>query len=166
MKIDGETLTRVPSALETIGLGGLAIGVLDMLDALVFFGWYLGLGVQPVFHGVAAGILGRDAAVSGGWSTWWLGLFLHFVNAFIIAAIYYIASSYLTILIRHPVVFGLVYGIIVHFGMQLVVIPLSAIGRMPAFSMRTTLNGVIGHALLVGLPVALIASWSASRRKS
>jgi hypothetical protein len=37
-----------------------------------------------------------------------------------------------------------------------VVLPLSLIGR-PAFSLPGLLNGLIGHALLVGLPCALLA---------
>ena len=52
-----------------------------------------------------------------------------------------------------------------HFVMQYVVIPLSAIGNRPGSEpLGSLLNSVIGHAVLVGLPVALIARWSAGRR--
>ncbi len=91
-----------PGLFRAILFGGLAVGVLDMLDALIFFGWYIGIGIQPVFQGVAAGLLGREAAGSGGWNTWLLGLFLHFCIAFIIAAVYCVASLYLPVLLRHP----------------------------------------------------------------
>lgn len=40
--------------------------------------------------------------------------------------------------------------------MNYVVVPLSA-AQQGAFSWPSLLNGVIGHALLVGLPIALIA---------
>jgi hypothetical protein len=160
----GSAAADKPRAFETIVYGGLAIGVLDMLDALVFFGWYLGLGVQPVFKGVAAGILGTEAARAGVWGTWALGLFLHYVVAFCVAAVYFIASSRIPFMIRRPLISGLVFGVAAHFVMQCVVIPLSAIGRWPpTFPLASTLNGVIGHAFLVGLPVALIATWSARR---
>jgi uncharacterized membrane protein YagU involved in acid resistance len=119
--------------------------------------------VQRVFQGVAAGLLGSDAARAGGWSTWWLGLGLHFTVAFCVAAVYYVLSRFIPFLIRHPVPSGLIFGVLAHFVMQCVVIPLSAIGRFPTFPLKTTLNGVIGHALLIGLPVALLASWSAKR---
>lgn len=152
-----------PRFFETVVYGGLAIGVLDMLDAFTFFGWYLGLGAQKVFQGVAAGVLGGEAAAAGGWNTFALGLFLHFVTAFCVATVYYLLSRNLTLLIRHPVAAGLIYGVVVNYVMQYVVIPFSAIGRWPTFSLRSTLNNVIGHALLIGLPVALIASWSARR---
>jgi hypothetical protein len=48
--------------------------------------------------------------------------------------------------------------------MQYVIIPLSAIGTVPNWPpIGSLLNSLIGHALLVGLPVALIAAWSAKR---
>ncbi|MBV9240831.1 MAG: hypothetical protein JO314_02385 [Acidobacteria bacterium] len=160
---DGRSPGR-PSALETILLGGLAIGVLDMLDAFTFFGWYSGSGAQRVFQGVAAGLIGVDAARSGGWSTFWLGLGLHYVTAICVAAAYFLCTRIIPAMITHPIWSGLVFGAVAHFVMQCVVIPLSAIHRWPpTFPLLPTLNGVIGHALLVGLPVALIAAWPAKR---
>jgi hypothetical protein len=51
--------------------------------------------------------------------------------------------------------------------MQCVVVPLSARGGNPAGvfgePVGSMMNSLIGHALLVGLPVALIASWSAKK---
>lgn len=153
-----------PRAFETIVYGGLAAGVLDFLDASIFFPLYYGITVQRVWHGVAAGIYGPDAARQGGWTTALVGIFLHFVIAFGVAAVYYLASRNIPFLIRHPIVSGLIYGVIVNFVMQWVVIPLSAIGPRPASEpIGSFLNSVIGHALLVGLPVALIAAWSARR---
>lgn len=49
--------------------------------------------------------------------------------------------------------------------MRYIVVPLSAIGTVNPYTLPNFLNSVIGHALLVGLPVALIAAWSARRRK-
>ena len=162
---DGRSPGRA-SALQTILLGGLAIGVLDMLDAFTFFGWYLDLGAQRVFQGVAAGLIGVDAARNGGWSTFWLGLGLHYVTAMCVATVYFLSTRLIPAMIKHPIISGLVFGVIAHFVMQCVVIPLSAIHRWPpTFPLGPTLNGIIGHALLVGLPVALIATWS-SRRHS
>ena len=65
--------------------GTLAVGVLDLLDAFVFFG--LRSGVQPIriLQSIAAGLLGR-ASFTGGWPTAALGLVLHFFIAFVIVA--------------------------------------------------------------------------------
>lgn len=38
-------------------------------------------------------------------------------------------------------------------------------GRPPAIHTIVFLNGIIGHALLVGLPIALLARWSAKGNK-
>jgi hypothetical protein len=57
----------------------------------------------------------------------------------------------------------MIYGVAVYFFMNKVVIPLSAAAKLP-FTWIGFLNGIIGHALLVGLPVALIARWSSAKK--
>ena len=163
--IDGSAVGK-PTAFDTIVLGGLAIGVLDFIDASTFFPLYFGITVQRVWQGVSAGVLGREAAVVGGWNAAGFGIFLHFVVAFCIATVYYFLARNISYLVRHPIIAGLVYGVIANYVMQFVVIPLSAIGwRSTPFDLGSTLNSIIGHALLVGLPVALIAFWSAKRNR-
>lgn len=152
-----------PDAFKTIVFGGLAVGVLDLIDAVTFFGLYYAVPPIRIFQAIAAGVYGRDASHQGGWSTAIQGILLHFVIAFLIAAVFYIGTRFLPVLYKHPVVCGLIYGVVCYFVMQLIVIPLSnapssRISINPAF-----FNGIIGHALVVGLPVALIARWSAKR---
>src|SRR5215213_1969857 len=149
-----------PRALDTILYGGLVVGILDGLFALVFY-WLI-LGVQPlrIFQSVASGLLGR-ASYEGGTQTFLLGLLLHFVAATGIAAVYYVASLKLPVLIRHAVAAGLIYGLIAYLVMNYVVIPLSAIGSRPSPPLSVFLPAFIAHAFLVGLPVALLARRSA-----
>jgi hypothetical protein len=149
-----------PRALDTILYGGLVVGILDGLFALVFY-WLI-LGVQPVriFQSIAAGLLGR-ASYEGGTQTFLLGLLLHFVVATCIAAVYYAASLKLPVLIRHPVASGVVYGMLAYLVMNYVVIPLSAIGSRPSPPPGVFLPALAAHAFLVGLPVALLARRSA-----
>ena len=155
-----------PAAFDTIVFGGLAIGVLDFIDASTFFPLYFGITVQRVWQSVSAGVLGREAAIAGGWNTAMLGMLLHFTVAFCIATVYYFLARNISSLVRHPIISGLVYGVIANYVMQFIVIPLSSIGwRSTPFDLGSTLNSVIGHALLVGVPVALIASWSAKRNR-
>jgi hypothetical protein len=153
-----------PRPLPTIILGGLAIGVLDFFDASIFFPLYYGISFIDVWHGPASGLIGRDAARAGGLNTALLGILTHFIVAVCIAAVYYLFSRFIPFLIRRPVISGLLFGVAAHFVMQYVVIPLSAIGRVPPWPPGASLlNSLIGHAFLVGLPVALIASWSARK---
>lgn len=158
--------TGRPGLFHTIVLGGLTIGVLDAIDAMTFFGLYAGASPVRVWQSVAAGVLGREAAVAGGLVTSALGLFLHFVIAFLVATTFFIGTRVTGFLVRHAVISGLIFGVIANFVMQYVVIPLSAAGgQAPApFRWPVFLNSVIGHALFVGLPVALIARWSANKR--
>ena len=159
---DASILER-PRALDTILYGGLVVGILDGLFALIFYGLILGAKPMRIFQSVAAGLLGQ-ASYEGGIPTFLLGILLHFVVASCIAAVYYVASLKLPVLLQHAVLFGLIYGLIAYLGMNYVVIPLSAIGARP-FSLRLFLPAFIGHALLVGLPIALLARRSAKTNK-
>jgi hypothetical protein len=153
-----------PRAFDTIFYGGLAIGILDICDAMIFFGLWLGISPLGIWRSVAGGVLGRQAAAAGGFKIALLGLALHFVNATLIATAYYIVVSILPVLNKYAVAAGLIYGVVVYFIMTFVVVPLSAIGPRPFPAWPSLINGLVGHALLVGLPVALIARWSAKKR--
>ncbi len=136
--------------------GGLVVGAADAIDALVFFG---SRGLSPVrlFQGIAGGLLGR-AAFRGGLSTVVLGVFLQFFIAFAIVSIYVAASRWIAVLTRHPVICGILYGVLAFLVMNYVVVPLSAAVRSPKVnSVPNLVNGFIGHALLIGVPSALFA---------
>src|SRR6266487_4586701 len=158
---DGTYFGR-PRALETIVPGGLVVGILDLLFAFTFYGLILGAPPLRIFQSVAAGLLGRTASYEGGVRTFLLGIVLHFVVATCIAAVYFLATLVLPVLIRHPVVSGLMYGMIAYLGMNYLVVPLSAIRKSPGpLQMRIFLTEIIGHAFLVGLPLGLLARRSA-----
>ncbi|MGH9908207.1 MAG: hypothetical protein ACRD8U_21775 [Pyrinomonadaceae bacterium] len=151
-----------PRAFDTIVYGGLVVGILDGMFALIFYGLIMGAQPLRIFQSVAAGLLGRAAAFEGGIRTFLIGLLLHFVVASCIAAVYFIATLRLPVLIRYAVVSGLIYGMIAYLVMNQVVVPLSAIGRRPAMPrLPVFLTEIIGHALLVGLP---LRSWRGDLR--
>lgn len=151
-----------PRAFNTIVYGGLAVGVLDLLDAMFFFGVRNGVKPIRILHSIAAGLIGRDRAINGGIKTALLGLFLHFLIAFIMATVFYFLSLVFPMLIRQAITWGMIYGVACYFVMTYVVLPLSAVPpRTGPIPWAVFLNGVIGHALLVGLPIALVARRSA-----
>jgi hypothetical protein len=166
---DSETsgnATPIARAFDTILYGGLAAGILDMLFAFTFYALILGAKPLRIFQSVAAGLLGRERSFAGGIKSFLLGLFLHFIVASCIAAVYFLATRILPVLLRHPVISGLLYGPIAYLGMNYLVIPLSAIRRFPGPKrLPIFLTEIIGHAVLVGLPVALLASRSAKANK-
>ena len=143
------------SASRALLYGTLAVGVLDITDAFVFF--WLRSGVRPVriLQSVAAGLLGR-ASFSGGWRTAALGLALHFFIAFVVVLVVLLASRVLPVLTRYAIPAGLLYGIAVYLTMTFVVVPASAAaGGVPPWPVA--LNGVLIHMFGVGLPAALAA---------
>ena len=145
------------TALTSIVGGGLTIGVLDLVESIVILE-FSGVPAVRVLQSIATGLLGASAFQ--GWiGTALLGLAIHFSIAFVVAAVYWIASRQLSALLEHPWVSGLLYGCMVFLVMTFVALPLSAAVR-PALSIGTFVHGLIKHALLVGLPVALITARS------
>lgn len=146
------------SAGKAILYGTLVVGILDGLDAILFFGLRSGATPTRIFQAIAAGILGRPAATQGGVSTALLGVLLHFFIAFCVVTTFYLVSRRARILTRHPIVFGVLYGVAVYVVMNYVVIPISAIGTpQTATPLVVRINGLLIHALGVGLPSALFA---------
>ncbi len=143
---------------RAIVYGGLTVGCLDALDAIVFFGLRNGVGPLRIFRGIAAGLVGRTAALEGGLATAALGVLIHFTIATTIVSVYYLASRRLAFLNRQPFVWGPVYGVIAYLTMNLVVIPLSAIhGTGLPSALPVLVNGLLIHIFGVGIPSALFA---------
>jgi hypothetical protein len=148
------------SSARAIVLGTLAVGVLDGLYAIVLT-LVRGGNVVRMFQGIATGLLGREAARSGGYATALLGLSLHFFIAFCAFTVYYLASRKLDVLARQPFLYGPVYGLLVYFFMYDVVIPLSAIGpRQAPRTFDAFLHGFAAHIFCVGLPAALVTRFA------
>jgi hypothetical protein len=137
--------------LRAVVLGGIVSGVLDATDGVIAFG-IQGLNPIHVLQYIASGAFG-DSSFKGGLLTAGAGVAFHFFIAFVAAAVFAIAASKLRVLRTHWAIAGLVYGACVWAFMNLGVLPLSAVKPSP-FSLPMFLNGIIGHALFVGLPIA------------
>jgi hypothetical protein len=132
---------------------GLVAGVLDIGAAIVLT-LARGGRVARMLQGIAFGLIGPPA-LQGGPATAALGLLLHFVIATGAAAVYYAASRRLPILVRQAVACGIAYGVVVYLVMNLVVLPLSAIGWRPFIFSGVAIMIPI-HMFCVGLPIALV----------
>jgi uncharacterized membrane protein YagU involved in acid resistance len=144
------------SASKAILWGGLIAGALDLTAACVVS--WLRAGVKPVriMQSISSGLLGSDA-YNGGAKTAALGVVLHFLIATIWTVVFYAASRKLRFLLEQPVLWGLVYGVIVYAFMNFVVLPLSA---LPPARTPPTLTGRMIQMLIImfciGLPIAII----------
>ncbi len=153
----GQPVTKSWSPARAILVGTLVVGTLDALDALVVFGLLGGATPPRIFRSIARGVLGADAA-TGGTPAALLGVVLHYTIACGIVTTYVAATRVLPGLNRRPFVFGPLYGVVAFIVMNLVVLPLSAIGAVPQFTAFGLTNGLLIHMLGVGLPAALVAS--------
>ena len=142
---------------RAILLGTLVVGTLDAIDAFVFFGLRNGTTPTRIFQSIAAGLLGR-ASFSAGLHSAALGVILHYLVAAGIATTYIVASGLMPVLKRRWVLCGALYGICAYFFMNLVVIPLSAIGPQRLTMSPPFFNGIFIHIFGVGLPTAWLAS--------
>jgi hypothetical protein len=139
-----------------VAAGGLAAGAIDIAYAAGF--WYLRAGVPPtrIFQSVAAGLVGREAAVAGGAATAALGLALHFGIALVVGVVYFAAARHAAVLGRRPWLFGALYGVGVYGVMHYVVVPLSRAGGGRSNLLWDVLS-ILVHAVGIGIPVALAA---------
>lgn len=106
--------------LNAILRAGFVAGTLDIFVSCLLN------RINPLVatHAVASGLLG-PAAFQGGIATALAGLLLQWAMAFLIAAIYVMAVTVLPLLQRLKIWGGLVYGVIIFFVMNDIVVPLS-----------------------------------------
>lgn len=135
-----------------LAFGALTVAVIDGLDAVLFWA-FRGVGAVRVFQGIAAGFYGRST-FQGGLATAAVGAVVHLLVASAVVVAFYLAASRLRVLARHPYACGSLYGVLVYLFMNLVVIPLSAIGG-PRFALPSVINGLAIHVVGVGIPAAL-----------
>jgi hypothetical protein len=81
---------------------------------------------------------------------------LHFLIATIWTIVFYLASRKLRFLIAQPIVWGLVYGVVVYAFMNFVVLPLSHFPQRGTPTLTGRLIGLVIIMFCIGLPIALI----------
>lgn len=143
--------------LKPILVGGLIAGVLDITYACIFS--YVRRGFMPsrVLQSVASGALGQSA-YQGGYKTAALGLAFHFLFALIFAAFYYFASRGLPVMITHPVICGLLYGLGIYLVMYGIVFRVSALHSTTypwAYPPVVLICNLLIHMFGIGLTIAL-----------
>jgi uncharacterized membrane protein YagU involved in acid resistance len=141
-------MARANTIWLAILLGGLIAGTIDVGAAALI---YLKDPVA-ILHNIAAGLLGK-ASFTGGMATALLGLVLQWAMSILIAAIFVYGTRLIPVLARMWIVGGLLYGVAVFFVMEYVVVPLSAIHRVPHFTPTLFVENVAAM-LLFGLIVA------------
>jgi hypothetical protein len=143
--------------INTIIFAGFIAGLLDIIDAFVFFG-ARGANLVRIPQSIASGIMG-DAAYAGGWTTFSIGLGLHFAMAVVMAFVFYLIANTIPAVRKSLTVSGLLYGLGVWGVMTYLVLPMSRFkgGQNPEFPPDLgpqLYNALFAHMVLVGLAIA------------
>jgi hypothetical protein len=140
------------SPLWAIVLGG---SLCALLDGICVTALYRARGVNPLrtWQAVASAVLG-PSAFRGGWPSGLFGIVLHCLVAFGAATVFVFASRSFALLVRHPYMTGIAYGILVFVFMNMVVVPLSAKPKQPVNISVVAVQLAI-HIVLIGIPISL-----------
>ncbi|MDH5824674.1 hypothetical protein QFW77_17015 [Luteimonas sp. RD2P54] len=146
-------------------LGGAVAGLLDLIWACSLWA-FAGATPKLILQAIGSGWVGREAAVAGGWATALLGLLSHFGITIAMAYVYAGAARLLPALLRRPVAYGALYGIVAWAAMVHVVVPLSAApaNQSPPWAWALWANIAV-HMFAVGVPCALAARAALAARE-
>lgn len=154
-------MRRNPAVFAILVGGGIA-ATFDIIYAIVYSWFRAKVPPIAILQSVASGLIGQRA-YDGGAATAVLGLCLHYAMAFVIAAIFWVASRRLKFMTERAVLAGLLYGICVYFVMSFVVLPLSAFPTPITHTPDRMLINIVAHMILFGLPIALVARAASAR---
>jgi len=137
-----------------IALATAVSGTLDILFAMtltVLFGREIGNMLRFVASGPFP-----DAKDWGGAGAV-LGLIVHFTLMAIMATIFVLAARRFPDLLRSPLKWGIIYGLITYVAMNWIVVPLRFDAPLPPKPMAIATQ-LFAHIVLVGIPFALITA--------
>jgi len=155
---------------RTVLLAWLVAGTLDILSAFVFAGM-AGMSPGGVLQFVASGPFGEAMKTSPAGVP--LGLATHYAIMLAMVLVYVAIAPKFPALVRHPIVAGIAYGVLLWLIMYWVVRPLrwpemalpAAWAPMPPGKIAWSIgNALFSHCVLVGIPIAWITARWARRR--
>src|SRR5882757_3652209 len=89
------------AGFKTIFLSGLVAGILDGIAAIVVLHIWFKLTPAQVMQWIASGVYGASA-FTGGTTTVLAGIFFHFVVAYVLAILYFLAFPKIGLLNTRP----------------------------------------------------------------
>lgn len=136
---------------------GLIAGTLDISENLIFNA-FRHITPGMIFRYIASGLVG-PSAFRGGAGMIALGVAIHYAIAFTWTALYFFAARSWRVLVRRPVVCGLLYGALVYIVMNFVVLPMTRVPHShAAVSVASRVSGILALLFCIGLTVALLTA--------
>ncbi len=139
--------------LKPIALGTLISGTLDILLAMILTLIY-GREIPNMLRYVASGPF--PAAMGMGTGGAILGLIVHFALMAVMATVLMLLMRRSRQYLDHPILVGVIYGLVTYFVMNWVVVPLRFGTPLPPKTL-SIVTQLFAHVCLVGIPMALIA---------
>jgi hypothetical protein len=145
-------------------LAGFIAGTLDATAAIIQF--YIKTGRSPVtiFIYIASGVFGKAAYGMSEFIAL-AGLLFHYVIAIIFSAFYFLLYPKIKLLRWNKIISIIIYGIFVWLVMNLVIVPLSLVKKLP-FNLWNAIIGVVILILCIGVPIVTMASSFYKTRKN
>jgi uncharacterized membrane protein YagU involved in acid resistance len=139
---------------RAIGWATLVAGTIDILYAALMSSIF-GRGPAAMLRTVASGPF--PPATEWGAAGSILGLIVHFTLMGIMATYYVIAARNWPTLLARPIQWGTIYGLVTYVIMNWIVVPVRFGVPLPP-EPRAILSQLFAHIVLVGIPIALIAT--------
>lgn len=153
--------------LDAIAVATTTVAILDACEDMIYCKLYLRVTPRELFVYIASALLGPTTAISFGWSAVLLGVALHVSVSFCVVVAYFLLSRKLSVLRSQPAAMGAVFGIAVYWVMHYLVVPLTAVPRVPGHDWRVELaNQLFAHVFMVGIPAAVILTQFAPSPKA
>lgn len=147
--------TQMVRVIKIIGLAALTAGIVDFLyvTTSVFMS---GGSVVQLWQYVASGIFG-SGAYSMGMTGSLYGIIFHFLIMVAFSSVIYFLYKKISVIEKHPVLSGLIYGICIWFVMNMLVVPLSNVGSdFPKIQLDMIFSLVFVVHMILGLLIVFI----------
>ena len=128
-------------------------GTLDILFAMMLTLWF-GREIPNMLRYVASGPFPAATGMGTGGAI--LGLAVHFMLMAIMATALMLIMRQSRQYLDHPIMVGVIYGLVTYFAMNWVVVPLRFATPLPPKTL-SIVTQLFAHVCLVGIPMALVA---------
>jgi hypothetical protein len=156
---------RAGGAVGSVLRIGLIAGTLDIGENIVFNA-FRHITAWQIFQYIASGLTGPWAFHAGAASVA-LGVAIHYTIALTWTAVYFAASRQMTMLVRRPVLCGLVYGAAVYLAMNFVVLPLTRVPHSrAAATVASRVSGVLALLFCIGVTIAVLTARDGPSRRT
>ncbi|ULU25819.1 DUF1440 domain-containing protein [Dyella terrae] len=139
----------------------LIAGTLDLLSA-VTYALLEGKNPLAIPVGIASAIW--PGAIKAGAPALVVGVLLHFIIMFVMVAVFLATARKIPWLTAKPFASGVLYGLLLWAVMNLIVLPLRWPSLFPHITALSFGEQIFSHTVLVGLPIAWMASRATKHR--